>query len=80
MDAPQRLTVKVIPRASRNEVADFREGVLRVRLTAPPVEGAANDALVRLLAEHCALRRSQIRILRGGNSRLKLVEIQSHGA
>ncbi len=71
----RRLSVKVVPRASRNEVVGEQGGALKVRLTAPPVEGAANEALVELLAGHFGVRRSKVRILRGANARLKLVEI-----
>jgi len=49
-----RFQVKVQPRASRNELAGVQAGALRIRLTASPVADAANRALIKLLAEHCA--------------------------
>jgi uncharacterized protein (TIGR00251 family) len=72
---PSAVTVKVIPRASRDEVVGLQDGILKVRLCAPPVEGAANDALREVLARHYGVKRSQVRILRGEKSRLKVVSI-----
>ena len=71
-----RLTVRVIPRSSRNAIAWEREqGVLKARLTAPPVDGAANEALIALLAERLGLSKHSISIVRGAASRQKIVEI-----
>jgi uncharacterized protein (TIGR00251 family) len=50
-------------------------GVLKARLTAPPVDGAANEALIRLLVDHFGVRRSQVRIVTGHSARTKLIEI-----
>ena len=69
-----RLTVRVIPRSSRNAIA-WEQGVLKARLTAPPVDGAANDALIALLAERLGLPKRAISIARGATGRLKIVEI-----
>ncbi|MDD2709437.1 MAG: DUF167 domain-containing protein [Verrucomicrobiae bacterium] len=71
----RRIQVKVIPRASRNEVLEMPGGVLKVKLTAPPVEGAANEALLETLAGHFEVKRNQLRIVRGAQARLKTVEI-----
>jgi uncharacterized protein (TIGR00251 family) len=70
-----RLTVRVLPRASRNQVVGWREGVLHLRLTAPPVEGAANRACVDLLAEVLGLRRAQVTLVAGERSRDKRLEL-----
>ena len=65
-----------MPRASRDELAGFdAAGRLKVRLTAPPVEGAANRALVKLLAKRLGVSRSAVSVVRGETSRNKLVEI-----
>ncbi|MGI6550301.1 MAG: DUF167 domain-containing protein [Syntrophomonadales bacterium] len=72
-----RLEVKVQPRSSRNEVLGFQQGVLKVKLTAPPVEGEANQALISFLAETMGIAKRNVVILRGETSRLKLVGI--HG-
>ncbi len=69
-----RLTVRVIPRSSRNAIA-WEQGVLKVRLTAPPVDGAANDALIVLLAQRLGLPKRAISIARGATGRQKIVEI-----
>lgn len=70
-----RFNVHVHPRASRNEIAGERDGALRVRLTAPPVDNAANEALVALLAKALRTPRRDIRIVGGATSRRKVVEI-----
>lgn len=71
-----RIAVRVTPRASRNALAGTDDaGRLRVRLTAPPADGAANEALVRLLARRLRVPRSRVRILRGASARNKLIEV-----
>ncbi|MGE0593709.1 MAG: DUF167 domain-containing protein [Vicinamibacterales bacterium] len=67
------LTVRVTPRASRSEILGARDGALRVRLTAPPVEGAANEALVSLLSERLGLARRAISVISGERGRTKRV-------
>jgi uncharacterized protein (TIGR00251 family) len=69
------LRVRVQPRASREEIAGERQGALVVRLVAPPVEGAANDALLRLLAKTLGVPPSTLRILRGASARDKTVAV-----
>ena len=75
-----RFTVRVQPRASRSEVAGLHGDALKVRLAAPPVDGAANEALVRLLAELLDVPRRAVRIEGGHASRSKLVEVEGVGA
>ncbi len=70
-----RVQVHVQPRASRSEVVGTHGAALKVRLLAPPVDGAANDALVALLAEQLAVPRRAVRIVAGRTSRAKTVEI-----
>ena len=70
-----RFEVRVQPRASRSEVMGEREGALRVRLTAPPVEGAANEALIELLAKALHVAKRDVRIVSGAGSRTKVVEV-----
>lgn len=69
-----RLTVRVIPRGRRNTI-DWEQGTLKVRLTAPPVDGAANQALIALLAERLGLPKRSISIVSGTTGRQKIVEI-----
>jgi len=71
-----RLSVRVQPRASANGIAGIHGNSLKVRLTAPPVEGAANEALVNFLADTFAVPRRAIKILAGESSRSKIVEIE----
>jgi uncharacterized protein (TIGR00251 family) len=70
------LAVRVQPRASRNEVVGWREGVLAIRLTAPPVEGAANRACRDLLAEALGVRRADVEMISGDKSREKRFRIE----
>ena len=70
-----RLSVRLTPRASREEIAGFEGETLRVRVTAPPVEGRANRALVRLLAKRLGLPRGAVRVVTGQTSRSKVVAI-----
>jgi uncharacterized protein (TIGR00251 family) len=67
--------VRVIPRASRNEIEGVTGHALKVRLTAPPVEGAANKALIELLAERLKVRKSQIEIVAGQTSQHKMISV-----
>jgi uncharacterized protein (TIGR00251 family) len=70
-----RFDVRVQPRASRNEVAGLHNRALRVRRQAPPVDGAANDAQVRFLADELGLPKRDVRIVSGFGSRTKVVEV-----
>ena len=74
------IEVRVIPRARREEIAGERDGRLVVRLTAPPVEGAANRALCRLLARRAGVPASRVSIVRGQSSRDKLVRVDGVAA
>jgi uncharacterized protein len=71
-----KLEVRVIPRAGRDEIAGRREGVLQVRVKAPPVEGRANEALRKLIAKRAGVPKSQVTIVRGERSRRKLLAIE----
>jgi uncharacterized protein (TIGR00251 family) len=70
-----RFQVRLQPRASRNEIAGVLDGALRVRVHAPPVDGAANDALIALLADRLAVPRRGVRIVTGATSRTKTIEV-----
>lgn len=70
-----RFEVRVQPRASRNEIAGMQNGVLRVRLQAPPVDGAANEALIAFMADELGVPRRQVRIVSGFGSRTKILEV-----
>ncbi len=72
------LEVRVQPRARRNEVVGWQGTTLRVRVTAPPADGRANQAVVELLAEALGLPRSSIRLVSGAASRDKLFRVGRH--
>lgn len=64
------------PRASKNEVTGLHDGCLKVRLTAPPVDGAANEALVRFIAATLDLPLRQVTVVAGHTGRRKTLEIE----
>lgn len=70
-----RLSVWVVPRAARERVESVGEGRLRVAVTAPPHEGRANAAVVRAVAAYLNVLPSRVRIVRGGTSRRKILEV-----
>ena len=74
--SPARLRVRVQPRASRSEIVGWRaDGMLAVRVAAPPVDGAANAALAALLAGALGVRGSAVTIEHGARGRDKLVRV-----
>jgi uncharacterized protein len=70
------LAVRVIPRARRDEIGGERGSRLLIRLTAPPVDGAANAALCRLVARRAGVPTRQVTIARGQTSRDKVVRVE----
>ena len=74
-DGKLTFKVRVVPRSSRSEIVGQHDGALRVRITAPPVEGAANLALVRLLAGALDVSPGAVEIISGKSSRTKTVSI-----
>jgi uncharacterized protein len=70
-----RIAIRVQPRSSRNEVAGLHGDALKVRVTAPAVEGAANEALIDLLATTFGVARRDVTIVSGASSRSKMIEI-----
>ena len=72
--------VRIIARASRTEVAGEYAGALRIGVAAPPVEGAANRELIRLLAKTFKLPQNAIEIVSGAGSKSKIVRIQGADA
>jgi hypothetical protein len=73
-----RFAVRVQPRASRNRVAGLQGDAIKVQVTAPPVGGAANDALVEVLAEWLDVPRGSIAIVHGASARAKVVEVETN--
>jgi len=69
------IVVRVIPRAKKTEITGERDGALVVRVAAPPVEGAANEALIDLFSSRLRVPRRAIRIVSGEHGRLKRIAI-----
>ena len=69
------LKVRVQPRASRNEVDGFEEGILRLRVTASPTSGQANSGVISLLSDTLSVSKSRLTIVRGHSSKNKLVSV-----
>ena len=74
-DAGLTLRVRVQPRASKDAFSGERDGALVVRLTAPPVEGAANEALARFLGKALGVAPSAVRVVSGASGRNKVVSV-----
>ena len=70
-----RLSVRVTPRASANAVTGYANGVLAIRLTAPPVEGAANSACCAYVADLLSIAKSRVSVAQGAKSRDKVLSI-----
>ncbi|MEI7890642.1 MAG: DUF167 domain-containing protein [bacterium] len=70
-----RIYIKVSPRSSKNEVVKTSEGEYRIKLTAPPVDGQANDALIDILSKHFKVAKSLIKIVGGKSTKIKMVDI-----
>ena len=74
-DGAVTFAVRVAPRASRSRVIGVQDGVLKVALTAAPVDGAANAALQKLIAKALGVSRSRIGIIRGERARTKVLRV-----
>jgi uncharacterized protein len=74
-----RFEVRVQPRASRTELAGLHGAALKVRIAAPPVDDAANRALVQFLAECLGVPRRSVRIVAGATGRTKILEVDGVG-
>jgi len=75
MDSAE-VPVKLVPRARANEISGERNGVLLVRVTAPPVDGRANAALCRLIAKRARVGVRRVSVVRGASSREKVVRVE----
>lgn len=75
-----RINIYVQPRASKTVVAGMHDGCVKIRLAAPPVDGAANVALVEFVAEQLGVAKSRVRIVSGTTSRRKVIEVEGVSA
>lgn len=71
-----RIEIYVQPRASKTEIAGMHDGRLKVRLAAPPLDGAANAALIEFIAARLQIAKSRVRIVAGATGRRKVVEVE----
>ncbi len=71
--------VRVQPGASNNEIVGLQQDTLKVRISAPPVKGKANKALINLLAKELGVKKSEIEILSGHTSRIKTIRVIGEG-
>ena len=74
-DGSVRFAVRVVPRASKSEIVGEHDGALKVRIASPPVDGAANAELIKLLARSFGVSKSDIEITSGLSSKTKQVRI-----
>lgn len=75
-----RFTVRLTPRGGMDRIDGVIDGVLRVRVASPPVDGAANEALVRLLAGALGVSRGRVRLVSGASGRVKVVAVEGADA
>lgn len=72
-----RISVQITPNAKKTEILDILDDTIRIRLQAQPVDGKANDALVRFVAKELGIPRNQVEITHGFTNKRKLLEIQT---
>jgi uncharacterized protein len=72
---PVRLDVYIQPRASKTELAGMHDGVVKIRIAAPAIENAANQALVEFVAQQLGIAKRCVRVVSGGTGRRKVLEI-----
>ena len=68
--------IKVLPRASKNEISGVQGDALKIRLTAPPVDGAANEACIEFFAELFKVPKKAVCIITGHTGRLKIIRVE----
>jgi uncharacterized protein (TIGR00251 family) len=74
-----RIPIRLTPRADRDAIDGVGDGVLRARVSAPPVDGAANSALIRLIASELKVPKGSVRIVSGESSRSKVIAVDGVG-
>ena len=75
MEKTARITIRVQPNASRNEISGIRDGVLHVKIAAPPIKGRANQELVNFLSDILGVSKSRLTIERGLASKTKVIRV-----
>lgn len=67
--------IRVVPRSSKSELAGIQEDALKVKITAPPVEGKANEECIKLIADKLGVRKSRVAIISGHKSKRKTIAV-----
>ena len=75
-EQPARITVRVQPNAKRTEMVRFEDGVLHLKIAAPPVKGKANAALLAFLSDIMGVSKSRLSIVKGATSRMKVIVVE----
>jgi hypothetical protein len=70
-----RIYIKVVPKSSRNKIEKIAEGEYKVWVTAPPVDGKANEAIIKLLADYFNASKSEVKIVGGKSAKTKIIDI-----
>lgn len=73
------IKIKVIPNSDKNEILNTTDGLLKIKVTAPPIKGKANEAVIKLLAKELGIKRKQIAIVSGQKSKIKTIQINDCG-
>ncbi|MBK7708380.1 MAG: YggU family protein [Acidobacteria bacterium] len=76
-DGAVTFRVRVVPRASRTEIAGELDGALKIRIASPPVDGAANEELIKFLAKQLGVSKSDVEIAGGKNSKSKSIRVRN---
>ena len=71
-----RIYVRVTPRAGRNEVLKISEGEYKVKVTAPPEKGKANEAVIELLADYFDVSKNSLNVIAGKSARVKIIDVE----
>jgi uncharacterized protein (TIGR00251 family) len=74
-DTKSIITIKLLPRSSKNQIVGMEGDTIKIRVTPPPVDGKANEALIELLAKRLRVSKSNIKIISGRRSKLKTVQV-----
>jgi len=70
-----RIYAKVSPRSSKNEIKEIGKNEYKIKITAPPVDGEANEMLIKILAKHFGVAKSAVNIVGGKSTKFKMIDI-----
>lgn len=70
-----KLTVKILPNSKKSEIIGYENEILKIKIKAPPLEGKANEELIRFLSKKWKIPKSKIKIMKGLTSKIKILEL-----